>query len=112
MIVILNFNYMADVKFSQIHYNFMMMYAPENPMFTTSKEIETIKSVFCLDQLPDVYKTNMRNEIVRFYTKLMDKETLFDATGEYKGRTEKFWQYMSAMQSITTVFDYSIYKQI
>lgn len=103
---------MADVKFSRIQYDFMMKYTPENSAFTSSSEIETIKNIFCLDQLPDVYKAKMRNEIVRFYTKLMDKEILFDATGEYKGHTDKYWPYMYAMQSIAMVFDYSIYKQL
>ena len=81
---------------------FLNEYKPENRMFTSDKEIYAVKNVFCLSKMNYKELMNLRDNIVLFYGKKLDK-TRFSDIKEH----DKF---MQAMQSITTVIDFFIYQ--
>jgi hypothetical protein len=97
--------------FNDTIYNFLNSYKPANRVFTSEDEIDLISETLNLCELSFDEQTRVRNEIVRYYTDLMEKEIIYDENGEYKGRTNKCWDLMQSMQSITTVIDYYKYRK-
>ena len=81
---------------------FLNEYKPENRMFTSDKEIYAVKNVFCLSKMNYKELMNLRDNIVLFYGKKLDKTRLSDIKEHDK--------FMQAMQSITTVIDFFIYQ--
>lgn len=100
-----------ETFFTDSIYNFLNSYKPANSMFTSEDEIDLISETLNLCELSFEDRCRTRNEIVRYYTELMDAEVIYDENGEYKGRTNKFWDLMQSMQSITTVIDYYKYQK-
>ena len=92
----------SKFDFSSSQEKFLNEYKPENRMFTSVKETYAVKSVFCLSKMNYKELMNLRDNIVLFYGKKIDK-TRFSDIKEH----DKF---MQAMQSITTVIDFFIYQ--
>jgi hypothetical protein len=80
-------------------------------MFTSEDEIDLISKTLNLSELDDEGRYRTRNEVVRYYTELMDAEVIYDENNEYKCRTDKYWDLINSMQSVTTVIDYYKYKK-
>jgi hypothetical protein len=97
--------------FNETICNFLNSYKPENRMFTSDDEIDLISETLNLPELDFDERTKIRNEVVRYYTELMENEIIYDENGEYKGRTDKYWDLMLSMQSVTTVIDYYKYQK-
>ena len=102
---------MTQFDFTKEQTNFLSNYTPNDTMFTSSKEMVLIGVVFDLTNLKDVQLLNLRNAIVSFYRDKMDEETLFDAKGNFKYRTDKHDDYMYAMQSVVAVIDHVRYNR-
>lgn len=102
---------MTQVDFTKAQTIFLLNYTPSDRMFTSSKEMVLIADMFDLTNLKDVQLLNLRNNIVSFYRDRMDEETLFDAKGNYKCRTDKHDDYMYAMQSVVAVIDHVRYNR-
>ena len=100
-----------EIIFSETICNFLKNYKPASQMFTSEDEADLISETLNLCELSFEDRCRTRNEIVRYYTELMDAEVIYDENGEYKGRTNKFWDLMQSMQSITTVIDYYKYQK-
>lgn len=96
--------------FNESIYEFLKGYAPKNRMFTSEEEICLIADKLNLSNLTYEESVNTRNEVVRFYDNLMDAEIIYNEHGEYKGRTDKFWELVNSMNSVTTVIDYYKFK--
>lgn len=92
----------SKFDFSPSQEKFLNEYKPENRMFTSDKEIYAVKNVFYLSKMNYKELMNLRDNIVLFYGKKIDK-TRFSDIKEH----DKF---MQAMQSITTVIDFFIYQ--
>ena len=86
---------METSYFSTEQINFLESYCPENSLFTSPEEIQRIKRELNIGELYSEDKYDLRNEVVKFYRELLQE------TNDMK--------YMTAMQSVTTVIDYSIY---
>ena len=93
------------------HVEFLSSYSPANLHFTSTPEMNLIIERFNLNEIADIEMYNLRNAVVQFYSELLEKEIMFDSNGEYKGRTDKFWTYNSAMQSVTAVMDHVMYSK-
>lgn len=102
---------MAQFNFTTEQTNFLLNYTPKDRMFTSSSEMVLIGVMFELTNLKDVQLLNLRNDIVSFYRDRMDEETLFDAKGNFKCRTDKHDDYMCAMQSVVAVIDHVRYNR-
>lgn len=100
-----------ETIFNETICNFLNSYKPKNRMFTSDNEIELISETLNLCELSFEERCNTRNEVVRYYTELMENEIIYDETGEYKGRTDKYWDLIQSMQSVTTVIDYYKYQK-
>ena len=72
--------------------------------------MEKIAKVFGFEYRSYPELKTLRNNIVATYTAMMDNAIIYDKNGEYQGRTDGFYKYKSAMQSITAVIDYEICK--
>lgn len=92
------------------HIDFLLNYCPANLHFTTTAEMNLVIERFNLNEISDIEMYNLRNAVVSFFTELMENEIMFDSNGKYKGRTDKFWTYNTAMQSVTAVMDHVMYK--
>lgn len=92
--------------------DFLLNYTPKDRLFTSSHEIVLIGVKFNLTELTDMELLLLRNNVVFFYHDKLKEETLFDANGRYKGRTEKYDIYMRSMQSVTAVIDRVIHSNI
>lgn len=86
--------------------DFLIKYQPKDNHFTSKDEMKMICSFFCLDNMSTDEIRNLRNNIVEFYSKLMDNEIIYDDNGEYDGRTAQFWKYLYAMESVICAIDY------
>lgn len=100
---------MTDIQLPISVIEFLKEYRPVNPHFTSEDEINKIVKHLLIENFPAQYLRKIRNEIVEVYTKWMDQEIMFDVNGNYKGRTDKFYQYLEAMQSVTAVIDHRMY---
>lgn len=100
-----------ETIFTESFYDFLKNYKPENQMFTSEDEIDLISETLNLPELDFEERCRTRNEVVRYYTELMDAEVIYDENNQYKGRTDKFWELLNSMQSITTVIDYYKYQK-
>lgn len=90
---------------------FLLNYSPANLHFTSTAEMNLIIEHFNLNKITDIEMYNLRNAVVSFFSELLEGEIMFDSTGKYKGRTDKFWTYNSAMQSVTAVMDHVMYNK-
>lgn len=98
-----------NTKFSKDVINFLMNYQPVDPHFTSKEEIVHIGYVLNLIDKDAATCQDIRNNVVMFYSNLMDNEIMYDENGKYNGRTEQFWNYQTAMMSITAAIDYFMY---
>ena len=103
--------YNIEIIFSETIYDFLKNYKPASRMFTSEDEIDLISETLLLPELSFEERTLTRNEVVRYYTELMDVEVIYDENGEYKGRTDKFWDLLNSMNSVTTVIDFYKYQK-
>lgn len=102
---------MTQFDFTKEQTNFLLNYTPTDKMFTSPGEMVLIGVMFELTNLKDVQLLNLRNDVVSFYRDRMDEETLFDAKGNFKCRTDKHDDYMYAMQSVVAVIDHVRYNR-
>lgn len=100
-----------ETLFNESIYEFLRNYKPQNRMFTSEDEIDLISETLNLTELDFESRTRLRNEVVKFYDESMEDEIIYDNNGEYKGRTDKYWDLIQSMQSVTTVIDYYKYQK-
>lgn len=89
---------------------FLKIYSPKNKFYTSVEEIELVETKLGIKDKTSDELEELRNAVVRYYTELLDDEVIYNETGEYAGRTEKYWVYMDALQSVTAVIDKNIYN--
>ena len=95
---ITRFNF--DVK------SFLKVYMPEDKHFTSFEEIELVEKQLGLKGLSREEIDAVRNTVVLLYENLMDNEF------ELNGRTEKYYDFSTAMMSVTGVIDNYIYTKL
>jgi len=100
-----------EAIFTDVFYEFLKNYKPASRMFTSEDEIDLISETLNLPDLDAEERCRTRNEVVRYYTELMDAEVIYDENNQYKGRTDKFWDLVNSMNSVTTVIDYYKYQK-
>lgn len=100
-----------ETIFTESFYEFLKNYKPASRMFTSEDEIDLISETLNLPDLDAEGRYRTRNEVVRYYTELMDAEVIYDENNQYKGRTDKFWDLVNSMNSVTTVIDYYKYQK-
>lgn len=100
-----------ETFFNETICDFLNSYKPANDMFTSEDEADLISETLNLCELSFEERCKTRNDVVRYYTELMENEIIYDETGEYKGRTDKYWDLIQSMQSVTTVIDYYKYQK-
>lgn len=100
-----------EVTFTDVFYEFLKNYKPVSRMFTSEDEIDLISETLNLPELDFEERCRTRNEVVRYYTELMDAEVIYDENNQYKGRTDKFWELLNSMNSVTTVIDFYKYQK-
>ena len=88
---------------------FLFNYVPKDNMFTSKEEIKLISETLGLNNMTYHDSLHFRNDVVKYYSGLMESEIILEDE-VYKGRTDKFYDYMRAMQSVTTVIDHRTYK--
>ena len=88
--------------------NFLNDYMPKDPFFTSFDEVYIIKEkvigelIFEKKEVTPENVRHVRNQVVKFYDKFFESYT--------DTRTEKFYDKMNALQSVTTAIDYLITK--
>ena len=100
-----------EIIFTESFYEFLKNYKPASRMFTSEDEIDLISETLNLPDLDAEGRCRTRNEVVRYYTELMDAEVIYDENNQYKGRTDKFWELLNSMNSVTTVIDFYKYQK-
>ena len=90
--------------------NFLKTYSPANAHYTSRDEMNTIIENLMLNMYSREQLRLVRNTVVEFYTNLMDKEIMYDENGEYAGRTDKYFQYLCSMGSVTSTIDHYSYS--
>lgn len=100
-----------ETIFNETICDFLNSYKPANDMFTSEDEADLISETLNLCELSFEERCRTRNEVVRYYTELMENEIIYNEIGEYKGRTDKYWDLIQSMQSVTTVIDYYKYQK-
>lgn len=86
--------------------NFLNDYRPADPIFTSFDEVYTIKEkvigelIFEKKEVTPENVRQVRNQVVKFYDKFFESCT--------DTRTEKFYDKMEALQSVTAAIDYLI----
>ena len=98
-------------NFTEEFYDFLKNYKPSFRMFTSEEEIDLICETLKLPEMSFEERCRTRNEVVRYYTELVEAEIIYDENNQYKGRTDKCWELMNSMQSVTTVIDYYKYQK-
>ena len=93
-------------KFNPEVKQFLKGYMPADKYFTSFKEIELVENKLGLKGLSREEIDAVRNTVVMFYDNLMDNEF------ELNGRTEKYYDFVTAMQSVTSVIDNYIYTKL
>lgn len=101
---------MGTLNYSGVIESFLENYFPENSHFTSPREIELVEKHLGIKGKTIEELQELRNRIVRCYDELLETEVIYDLTGQYSGRTNKYWDYMNALQSVTAVIDNNIYK--
>lgn len=86
--------------------SFLKVYMPEDRHFTSFEEIELVENQLGLKGLSREEIDAVRNTVVLFYENLMDNEF------ELNGRTEKYYDFSTAMMSVTGVIDNYIYTKL
>lgn len=84
-------------------------YFPESHMFTNNNEIGYIQEELCLKQMTRYELQNLRDMVVMVYRDWMENELITHDDGEVE-RTNKYFKYMDALQSVTTVIDNMIFQ--
>lgn len=84
---------------------FLKGYMPKDKHFTSFDEIETIEEKLSLHGKTADEVHTIRNTVVLFYDNLRDNE--FDNNG----RSEIWYDYMTAMQSVTAAIDNYLYTK-
>ena len=84
---------------------FLKGYMPADEHFTSKSEVELITNLFNLKDKNANEIIILRNAVVKYYSLLMDDEIIYNDKGEYKGRTELYWMYSTAMMSVVAVID-------
>ena len=97
-------------QLTEKQYEFLKGYRPVNRMFTSEAEIDLISETLNLCELSFNERTQVRNEVVRFYTELSELYIEYNEYGQFKRRLDGFWGIFTAMQSVTTVIDYYKYQ--
>jgi hypothetical protein len=92
-------------KFNSEVKSFLKGYMPADKYFTSFEEIELVENQLSLKGLSKEEIDAVRNTVVMFYDNLMDAEF------ELNGRTEKYYDFVIAMQSVTGVIDNYIYTK-
>lgn len=96
-----------EIKYAELNQNqidFLREYTPKDKGFTSSLEMKKIISKFGLDEGIGVENMRaIRNSVVRFYSNLQ-RGLLIGGTEERLDRN------MEAMQSVTAVIDYQMYR--
>lgn len=88
--------------------NFLNDYMPADPIFTSFDEVYIIKEKVVAElnsenkELTPENVRQVRNQVVKFYDKFFESYT--------DTRTEKFYDKMNALQSVTAAIDYLIIK--
>lgn len=95
-----------EANFTDVFYKFLNTYKPVSRMLTSEDEIDLISETLNLSELDADERCRTRNEVVRYYNELMDAEVIYDENSQYKGRTDKYWDLVNSMNSITSVIDY------
>ena len=85
---------------------FLKGYIPVDKHFTSFEEIELVENKLGLKGLSREEIDAIRNTVVMFYDNLMDNEF------ELNGRTEKYYDFSTAMMSVTGVIDNYIYTKL
>lgn len=85
---------------------FLKDYMPVDKHFTSFEEIELVENKLGLKGLSREEIDAIRNTAVMFYDNLMDNEF------ELNGRTEKYYDFSTAMMSVTGVIDNYIYTKL
>ena len=80
---------------TQEQQKFLMGYRPKDNIFTSNEECDLIIDKFNMKSLSLKELSELRNEVVKFYT-LLRRQTNGD--------------YMQSMQSVTSVIDYLPYR--
>lgn len=93
-------------KFNSEVKSFLKGYMPADKYFTSFEEIELVENQFGLKGLSREEIDAVRNTVVMFYNNLMDNEL------EFNGRTEQYYNFITAMQSVTAVIDNYIYTKL
>ena len=102
---------MNTCKITATQFDFILEYTPANSHFTSLAECDAIITALNLKSYSAVELRHLRNNVVEVYTQLMDEEIMFDSNGKYKGRTDKFFEYLAGMQSVTAVIDNVMYSR-
>ena len=79
---------------------------PADKYFTSFEEIELVENKLGLKGLSREEIDAVRNTVVMFYDNLIDNEF------ELNGRTEIYYDFVTAMQSVTGVIDNYIYTKL
>lgn len=93
-------------KFNSEVKSFLKEYMPADKYFTSFDEIELVENKLGLKGLSREEIDVVRNTVVLFYDNLMDNEF------ELNGRTEIYYDFVTAMQSVTGVIDNYIYTKL
>lgn len=93
-------------KFNSEVKQFLKGYMPADKYFTSFEEIELVENKLGLKGLSREEIGAVRNTVVLFYDNLMDNEF------ELNGRTEIYYDFVTAMQSVTGVIDNYIYTKL
>ena len=94
------------INLSNTEKMFLTNYRPADKLFTSKAEMSFIADKLSLEKYTPSELIELHNAVVLFYTKLQDAEVLYDKDGQYVGRTDKFWDYTTAMGSVTTTIYY------
>lgn len=78
---------------------FLAAYKPANDKFTTFEEVDTIKRELGLDGLDKYQLTDVRNNVVLFYSERMHES-------EAAGKRDEAYDLMTSMQSVTAAIDH------
>ena len=89
---------METIELNFVTKRFLYEYRPVNRMFTTTDEIKRITESLDLNNCKHLKE--LRNSIVKYYTECLEIEDR---------NTDKYFDLILGMQSVTSVIDYYIY---
>lgn len=98
-------NTFSITRFSKEVKTFLKGYMPEDKYFTSFDEIETIEKTLELKGKTFDEVQAIRNTVVLYYDYLMENEC------ETNGRTDAWWNFNTAMMSVTAAIDNFLYTK-